>query len=77
MQQQFYQTVVALVSNNNFTAQKKITVQNMTYCRGVMWVDDNVYVGGYDGHGSCGRINMLDSHGHHISSISSSSSGIL
>ena len=73
--------VVALQSNgiqfvDSFTAQKKIIVQNMTYCRGVMWVDDNVYVSGYDEHGSCGKINMLDSHGRHISSISSSSTGI-
>jgi hypothetical protein len=33
-------------------------------------VDDNVYVGGYDSNGK-GRINILDSNGQHISSISS------
>ena len=73
--------VVALRSNgiqfvDSFTAQKKIIVQNMKNCGGVVWVDDNVYVCGYDEHGSCGRINILDSHGRHISSIGSSSSSI-
>ena len=48
----------------------------MTDCTGVTWVDDNVYVSGYDRHGSGGEINILDSHGSHISSISSSSTGI-
>ena len=71
--------VVALKSSgiqfvDNITAQKKIIVQNMKNCGGVMWVDDNVYVSGYDEHGSCGRINIFDSHGLHISSIGSSSS---
>lgn len=71
--------VVVLRSNgiqfvDNFTAQKKIIVQNMADCRGVMWVDDNVYVGGRDEHG--GRINIIDSHGRHISSSRSSSSSI-
>jgi sugar lactone lactonase YvrE len=69
--------VVALQSSgiqfvDSFTAQKKIIVQNMTYCRGVMWVDNNVYVSGYDRYGSVGEINILDSHGSYISSISSS-----
>jgi sugar lactone lactonase YvrE len=69
--------VVALQSNgiqfvDSFTAQKTIIVQNMTNVRGVMWVDDNVYVSGYDRYGSGGEINILDSHGRHISSISSS-----
>jgi sugar lactone lactonase YvrE len=74
--------VVALKSSNaiqfvdNFTAQKKIIVQNMTDCTGVTWVDNNVYVSGYDRYGSGGEINILDSHGSHISSISSSSTGI-
>ena len=74
--------VVALRSNgiqfvDSFTAQKKIIVQNMTYCRGVMWVDNNVYVSGYDRYGNgVGEINILDSHGSYISSISSSSTGI-
>ena len=72
--------VVALQSSgiqfvDSFTAQKKIIVQNMMYCRGVMWVDDNVYVGGYDELGSC-MIHILDFHGRHISSSSSSSSNI-
>jgi hypothetical protein len=72
--------VVALRSNgiqfvDSFTAQKKIIVQNMTECTGVTWVDDNVYVSGYDAHYSS-RIKMLDSHGRHINSISSSSSSI-
>ena len=73
--------VVALRSNgiqfvDSFTAQKKIIVQNITYCTGITWVDDNIYVGGCDEHGSCGRINILDSDGRHISSIRSSSSSI-
>ena len=71
--------VVALKSNgiqfvDSFTAQRKIIVQNMMYCRGVMWVDDNVNVSGYDGGGNCGRVNILDFHGRHITSSSSSSS---
>jgi len=72
--------VVALHSSNgvqfvdNFTAQRKIIVQNMN-CRGVTWVDDNVYVSGYDEHGGT-RINILDSHGSHISSVSNSSRSI-
>jgi len=72
--------VVALKSNgiqfvDNFTAQKKIIVQNMMYCLGVTWVDDNVYVSGNDGKAdNDGRINILDSHGRHISSIGSISS---
>ena len=73
--------VVALKSSgiqfvDNITAKKKIIVQNMKNCGGVVWVDDNVYVSGYDRHGSGGEINILDSHGSHISSISSSSTGI-
>ena len=39
-------------------------------CFGVTWVDDNVYVSGADGNGK-GRINILDSNGQYISSISS------
>jgi hypothetical protein len=39
----------------------------MTDCTGITWVDDNVYVSGYDRHGSGGEINILDSHGSHIS----------
>ena len=55
---------------DNFVAQTMISVQNIYYCQGVTWVDDNVYVSGSDGNGK-GRINILDSNGQHISSISS------
>ena len=55
---------------DNFAAQRKISVQNMNYCRGVAWVDDHVYVGGFDSN-YVGRINILDSNGQHISSVSS------
>jgi sugar lactone lactonase YvrE len=55
---------------DNFVAQTKISVQNIYYCRGVTWVDDNVYVSGFNGNGK-GEINILDSNGQHISSISS------
>ena len=70
--------VVTLQSNgvqfvDNFVAHTKISVQNINYCFGVRWVDDNVYVGGSDSNGK-GRINILDSNGQHISSISSISS---
>ena len=70
--------VVALRSKyiqfvDNFVAQTKISVQNINYCFGVTWVDDNVYVGGSDSNGK-GGINILDSNGQHISSISSISS---
>ena len=55
---------------DKFIAQRKIRVQNITDCTGVTWVDDNVYVSGY---ASCGKgmINILDSNGQHVSSISS------
>jgi len=67
--------VVALKDNgiqfvDNFVAQRKITVKNIANCFGVKWVDDNVYVGGRDNNYR-GRINILDSNGQHISSISS------
>ena len=58
---------------DNFVAQTKISVQNINYCRGVTWVDNNVYVGGCGNNGK-GWINILDSNGQHISSISSISS---
>jgi DNA-binding beta-propeller fold protein YncE len=55
---------------DNFVAHTKISVQNMNRCLGVAWVDDNVYVSGEcDSHGN-GRIDILDSNGQHISSIS-------
>jgi sugar lactone lactonase YvrE len=53
----------------NFVAHTKISVQKIITCYGVTWVDDNVYVGGYDRKG-IGKINILDSNGQHISSIS-------
>ena len=70
--------VVALRSKyiqfvDNFVAHTKISVQNINYCFCVTWVDDNVYVGGSDSNGK-GGINILDSNGQHISSISSISS---
>ena len=76
--------VVALQANgiqfvDNFIPQRKISVKNIADCRGVTWVDDNVYVGGSDSNGKSG-INILDSNGQHIniiniiSSISSTSS---
>jgi sugar lactone lactonase YvrE len=55
---------------DNFVAHTKISVKHITYCYGVTWVDDNVYVGGYDSKGK-GRINILDSNGQHISTVSS------
>ena len=55
---------------DNFVAHTKISVQNINTCLGVTWVEDNVYVGGYDSN-SKGIINILDSNGQHISSISS------
>ena len=58
---------------DNFVAQREITVQNKNNCFGVTWVDDNVYVSGRDSNYK-GRINILDSNGQHISSISSISS---
>jgi sugar lactone lactonase YvrE len=66
--------VVTLQSNgiqfvDNFIAQRKISVQNINRCFGVTWVDDNVYVSGSDSNGNR-RINILDSNGQHISSIS-------
>ena len=54
---------------DNFIAQPKISVQNISYCGGVTWVDDNVYVWWCDSNRK-GRINILDSNGQHISSIS-------
>jgi hypothetical protein len=70
--------VVALRENgiqfvNNFVAHTQIIVQNIYVCFGVTWVDDNVYVSGSDSDGK-GRIDILDSNGQHISSISSVSS---
>jgi sugar lactone lactonase YvrE len=67
--------IVALQSNgvqfvDNFIAQTKIRVKDIKYCYGATWVDDNVYVSGSDSNGK-GRINILDSNGQHISSISS------
>jgi hypothetical protein len=66
--------VVALEDNDiqfvdNFVAQRKISVQNMKSCGGVRWVDDNVYVSGSDSN-DIGMINILDSNGQHISSVS-------
>jgi hypothetical protein len=58
---------------DNFVAQTKIRFQNIYYCRGVTWVDDNVYVKGFNCNGK-GRINILDSNGQHISSINTVSS---
>jgi DNA-binding beta-propeller fold protein YncE len=55
---------------DNFVAHTKISVQNMNSCHGATWVEDNVYVCGYDSNGK-GRIKILDSNGQHISSISS------
>jgi hypothetical protein len=70
--------VVALQSNgvqfvDNFIAQTKIRVKDIQYCMGFTWVDDNVYVCGWDSNGK-GGINILDSNGQHISSVSSISS---
>jgi hypothetical protein len=70
--------VVALRSKciqfvDNFVPHPKISVQNINYCFGVTWVDDNVYVSGCDSNVK-GGINILDSNGQHISSISSISS---
>ena len=58
---------------DNFVAQTKIRFQNIDYCRGVTWVDDNVYVSGSNGKGK-GGINILDSNGQHINSINCVSS---
>ena len=74
--------VVALQYNgiqfvDNFIAQRNISVQNILYCAGVTWVDDNVYVSGSNGDEKY-MVNILDSNGQHISSISSiSSTGIV
>jgi hypothetical protein len=70
--------IVALLDDGiqfveNFVAHTKISVQNIITCYGVTWVDDNVYVGGYDSN-NIGKINILYSNGQHISSISSVSS---
>ena len=54
----------------NFVAHTKISVQNIITCYGVSWVDDNIYVGGYDSN-NISKINILHSSGQHISSISS------
>jgi hypothetical protein len=67
--------VVALQDNSiqlvdNFVAHTNISVQNIHRCLGVTWVDDNVYVSGSDSHGKS-RINILDSNGQQIRSISS------
>ena len=64
--------VVALRSNciqfvDNFIAQTKIRVKNITDCTGVTWVDDNIYVR----YNRRGRMYILDSNGQQISSISS------
>jgi hypothetical protein len=53
---------------DNFIAQTTISVKSIDDCTCVTWVDDNVYVSGYDSNGE-GRINILDSNGQHISSI--------
>jgi hypothetical protein len=58
---------------DNFVAHTKIRVHKLNTYLGVTWVDDNVYVGGCDSNGK-GRINILDSNGKYISSISSVSS---
>jgi sugar lactone lactonase YvrE len=58
---------------DNFIAQTTIRVKYIADCTGVMWVDDNVYVSGYDSN-SKGSIHILDSNGQHISSISAISS---
>jgi sugar lactone lactonase YvrE len=58
---------------DNFIAQTKISIQSITDCRGVTWVEDHVYVCGSDSNDD-GRIIILDSNGQHISSISSISS---
>jgi hypothetical protein len=58
---------------DNFVAHTKISVQNINTYLGVTWVDDNVYVGGYDSNGK-GMINILDSNGRNISSVSGVSS---
>jgi len=56
---------------DNFVAQIKISVHSINRCLGVTWVDDNVYVCGSDGHDH-GRIDILDSNGQHVRSITSS-----
>jgi DNA-binding beta-propeller fold protein YncE len=53
---------------DNFVAQTTKSVHNINRCLGVSWVDDNVYVSGSD---SSGIINILDSNGQNIGSISS------
>jgi sugar lactone lactonase YvrE len=55
---------------DNFVAHTKISVQYIYVCFRVTWVDDNIYVSGYDSNVKC-RINILDSSGQHISSIGS------
>jgi hypothetical protein len=69
---------VALRSNgiqfvDNFIAQTKISVEYIDECAGVTWVYDNVYVSGNDSNDR-GSINILDSNGRHINSVSSISS---
>jgi sugar lactone lactonase YvrE len=73
--------VVALQSNgiqfvDNFIAQTTISVKYITDCTGVTWVDDNVYLSVYDSNGR-DSINILDSNGQHINSISSISTNIV
>ena len=58
---------------DNLIAQAKISIQNITDCRGVTWVEENVYVGGSDSNGD-GRIIILDSNGRPISGVNSISS---
>ena len=72
--------VIALQSNgvqfvDNFVAQTKISVQYINNCLCVRWVDHSIYVGGYDSNFKS-RINILDSNGRHISSVSNVSSVI-
>jgi hypothetical protein len=55
---------------DDFVAHTKIRVQKINTCLCATWVDDNVYVGGSDSNGK-GRLNILDSNGKHISSVSS------
>ena len=55
---------------DNFSAQTTISVAYIADCTGVTWVYDNVYVGGYGSNGK-GKINIIDSNGWFISSISS------
>jgi hypothetical protein len=66
--------VVALQINgvqfvDNFIAETPILINNIKFCMGVTWIDDNVYVSGSDCNRK-GRIHILDSNGQSISSIS-------